>query len=423
MSSQSSLAINGGPKLRAAPFPPRIVLGPEEKAAVDKLLDDANAGGPPIGYDGAAEQAFCNEFAESLDGGYADAVNSGTSAVYIALRALELEPFSEVIVGPITDAGGFMPVPLINCIPVVPDSAPGQYNTGHEQIEAMISPLTSAIIVAHIGGEPADMSGIMAVACRHKIPVIEDCAQAHGAKLNGRLVGTFGDIAAFSTMFGKHFCTGGQGGVVYTRDEGLYLNTKRASDRGKPFGLPEGCSNSIASLNFNLNDLSAAIGREQLKKLPRVVRQRRELAARLFDGLSAIQAVRPPPTTPGVEPSYWFVRLEVAVEKLNCSKDEFCKALLAEGVPISPSYRHLPHTQDWCVNRRVFGSSGLPWSSPSYRGDPNRIFLCPNAEAAVNAQFNLNLHEGWGEQEVADTIAAMRKVESAYLKGGESDDH
>jgi dTDP-4-amino-4,6-dideoxygalactose transaminase len=144
----------------------------------------------------------------------------------------------------------------------------GSYNSGPEQIEALISPLTSAILVAHIAGEPVDMTGILAVARKHNLPVVEDCAQAHGAKINGQMVGTFGDIGAFSTMSGKHHCTGSQGGVVFTKQESLYHEIRRNSDRGKPFFLPTGSSNPVASLNLNLNDIAATIGRIQLKKLP-----------------------------------------------------------------------------------------------------------------------------------------------------------
>lgn len=414
--STSDLAINGGPKLRIDAYPDRIVMGLEEKAAANKLFDDAIAGRADIGYNGAAEQAFCSEFAEFMGGGYVDAVNSGTAAVYVALRALDLEPFTEVIVGPITDAGGLMPVPMIGCIPVVPDSAPGQYNTGPEQIEKMISPLTSAIVVAHIGGEPVDIEGIMEVARRHNLPVIEDCAQSHGATINGRLVGTFGDIAAFSTMFGKHCCTGGQGGLIYTKNESLYIKARQASDRGKPFGLPAGTTNVVASLNLNLNDLSAAIGREQLKKLPGVVRRRRDVVAKLRDGLADFPAVRIPDHVPGAEPSYWFLRLEVDTDKLSCDKSTFCTALDAEGLPIEPIYRHMPHTFDWYRNHKVFGTSGLPWSSPLYKGDPNRTFECPNTIAATEVQFNVYIHEGWSDRDVADAISILRKVEAAYLK-------
>ena len=167
-----------------------------------------------------------------MGGGYADAVNSGTSAIYVALKSLNLPPFSEVIVAAVTDPGGMMPIPLLNLIPMVADTAPGSYNTGPEQVEALISPLTSAILVAHIAGEPVDIAGIMAVARKHNLPVIEDCAQSHGAKIKGQMVGTFGDIGAFSTMSGKHHCTGSQGGVVFTKNEALYHEIRRQFGSG-----------------------------------------------------------------------------------------------------------------------------------------------------------------------------------------------
>ena len=254
----SHLAVNGGPRLRAAPFPARGLVGWEEKAAVAAVFDRSIAEGSVPGYNGAEEEAYCQEFSAYMGGGFTDAVNSGTSAVYVALKTLNLEPFSEVIVGAVTDPGGMMPIPLLNMIPMIADTQPGSFNTGPEQVEALISPRTSAILVPHIAGEPADMEGILQVANRHSLPVIEDCAQAHGARLNGRMLGTFGSIAAFSTMFGKHHCSGGQGGLLFTRDEQLYQSCRRASDRGKPFFLPQGATNASASLNFNLSDLAAA---------------------------------------------------------------------------------------------------------------------------------------------------------------------
>lgn len=414
--SEQQLAMNGGPKVRNTPFPDRSLIGTEEKEAVMALFDESIANGAAFGYMGPQEVAYCDEFSEFMGGGYTDAVNSGTTAVYVALRALDLEPFTEVIVSPITDAGGTMPVPLLNCIPVVADAAPGKYNTDAEEIEKMITPLTSAIVVAHIGGEPLDIEAIIAVGKKHGIPVVEDCAQAHGAKMNGQLVGTFGDIAAFSTMFGKHHCTGGQGGVVFTKNEALYNRARQASDRGKPFSLPAGSTNPIASLNFNLDDLSATIGREQLKKLPGIVERRRGVVAELTKHFNNLEALAIPPQEEGTEASYWWWRLEVDVSKITCDKDTYCQALIAEGIPINPLYRAMPHLTDWFKNKRVFGTSGYPWKAPEYKGDADREFPCPNAIAATDTQFNLSVHESWGPQEIADTVTAFKKVEQAYLK-------
>ena len=198
------LAINGGPKARNEPLPARSLIGEQEKAAVEALFGESISTGIAFSYNGVNEEAYCREFSGLMGGGYADAVNSGTSAIYVALRALGVEPFTEVIVSPITDPGAVMPVPLINCIPVVADAAPGCYNTGPDQVAECLTPLTSAIIVCHILGEPADIQGIMKIARKHSIPVIEDCSQAHFAELNGRLLGTFSDVAVFSTMSGKH---------------------------------------------------------------------------------------------------------------------------------------------------------------------------------------------------------------------------
>lgn len=412
----STLALTGGPKVRNHPFPSRHLLGEEEKQAVVAMFDEMIATGHTFGYGGPQDQAYCQEFAEYMGGGYATTVNSGTTAVYVALRALNPEPFTEVIVSPITDAGGVMPIALLNCIPVVADAAEGKYNTDAQQIEKMITPLTSAIVVAHIGGEPLDIEAIVEVGRKYNIPVVEDCAQAHGARLNGQMVGTFGDIAAFSTMFSKLHSTGGQGGVVYTRDEALHWRTRQVGDRGKPHGLPAGSTNPVASLNFNLSDMAAAIGREQLKKLPGIVDKRRAIVAELSEGMRRLKSVAVPPQYPGAEASYWWWRLEVNVEALTCDKDTYCRALAAEGIPLSANYRAMPHLMDWFQKRTVFGSSGYPWTAPEYKGDANRQFACPNAMASTDRQFNLMLNECWGDEEIKDTLAAMEKVEKAYLK-------
>jgi perosamine synthetase len=410
----SCLAVNGGLRLRTEPFPARGSIGWEEKAAVDAVFEQAIKTGSAPGYNGEEEEAYCREFSAYLGGGFSDAVSSGTSAVYVALKALDLEPFTEVILGAMTDPGGMMPIPLLNLIPMVADTQPGSFNTGPEQVQELISSRTSAILIPHIAGEPADMEGILQVASRYGLPVIEDCAQAHGARLRGRMLGTFGSIAAFSTMFGKHHCSGGQGGLVFTRDEALFQAIRRASDRGKPFFLPQEATNTTASLNFNLNDLAAAIGRVQIKKLPEVISRRKRIVAKLAEEIDALRAISIPELVPGSEPSYWFLRIRFYAKRAACDKETYCQALIAEGLPIEPSYRAaLPHQMDWFVHRRVFGSSGYPWASPAYTGDPHRQFPCPNANAAVDQHFNLRFHENWTHLDIEDAISIFQKVDDA----------
>ena len=161
---ESDLAVNGGPRVRERPWPDRRRFGPDDKSAVDALFDESIATGRPFRYDGPSEEAFCREFAEFMGGGFVDGVSSGSTALYVALKALGVEPFTEVIVGCMTDPGGMMPIPLLNCIPIVADVTPGTLSPGPDQIEALVTPHTSAIVVAHIAGYPADVRAIAEVA-------------------------------------------------------------------------------------------------------------------------------------------------------------------------------------------------------------------------------------------------------------------
>ena len=415
--TRSELALNGGPRVRERPWPDRRRFGPDDRAAVDALFDESITTGQPFRYDGPSEEAFCREFADFMGGGFVDGVSSGSTALYVALKALGVEPFTEVIVGCLTDPGGMMPIPLLNCIPMVADVAPGSLSPGPEQIEEMVTPYTSAIVVAHIAGYPADVRAIAELARRHGLPLIEDCSQSHGAQIDGRYVGTFGDVATVSTMWDKHMNTGGQGGVVFTRDETLYRRSRRASDRGKPFFLPEGSTNEAASLNVNLNDLAGAIGRTQVAKLPRQITRRREVVGALEAGIAdlGLESVTIMQPIPGAAPSYWWLPVRVDSERLACDREIFVRALAAEGVPATDvGWGLMPHRMEWFRERRVFGTSRYPWACPDYRGDGDREFPCPNADAVMGDYMKLPVHDGWGEEEIGDALTALSKVERAF---------
>ena len=260
------------------------------------------------------------------------------------------------------------------------------------------------------------MGPIMEIARAKNIPVIEDCAQTHAAKYKGRYAGTWGTIGAFSTMYGKHHATGGQGGVVFTKSKELYQKVRWYSDRGKPFGIPGATSNVVCSLNLNLNDLSACIGRVQLKKLPGIVAKRRRIAqtvAKKFLGLKSARIVLGPKDT---EASYWFLIVALDLSKLTVDKDTFVKALVAEGVVADYTYAHLFTRWDWYKKRAVFGTSGLPWTSSRYKGDPDRKYPTPNLDATDKCQFQLYMHESYPPATLAKVFAAFKKVEEAYLR-------
>lgn len=409
--TSETLAINGGPAA-CAPMPVRHLFDQREKQAVVGLFDQALAEGSHIlGYNGPQEAAYCKAFAAFMGGGYADAVNSGTNAVYVALRALELPAGCEVIVPPITDPGGIMPVALCGCVPVPIDTQSDFYNIDPALIEQRIAPRTKAIVVAHVTGRPANLDAILDLAKRYDLKILEDCAQAHGARYHGRPVGTFGDVAAFSTMFGKHHATGGQGGVVYTRDEATYQRIRRYADRGKPFGLEAGTTNVAASLNCNLDELHAAIGCVQLTKLPDFIQRIRAFAHRLRDRLADSQVftfVDDPPHAEGV---FWHVPLRVDYDRLTIDKTKLLEVLTAEGVEPFPHYFCSPVATSWFTQRCVFPGTTFPWND-----DDARIDDLPRARQVDAELILLKIHEGFEDAHADQIATAFVKAEQAYRK-------
>jgi perosamine synthetase len=405
--------VHGGPRTRRWPWPRRRHFDKREKRAVVRLLNREIRRGGAVIYGGPETKAYCQAFADYLGGGYAAAVNSGTNAVYVALRALDLEPGSEVIVPAITDAGGTMPVALINCIPVPADSQPGSLNTSADQIRHALTDRTAAIVVAHLTGHPVDLDPILELARERNIPVVEDCAQAHGAIYKGRMVGTFGAICAFSTMFGKHHATGAQGGVVFTRDTLLFARARQVIDRGKPFGALGNPANLIASLNFNQDEISMAIGRVQLEKLPGALQARRNFVSLVASGLRDVKGVSLLGDAPDCAGAYWFLCLLVDGQQLTCDAPQFATALELEGIgAVHAGYPFVPTDQPWHCDAVVFGKSGMPWSlRPQAR--PVHYEL-PNAHAANQAIVRVDVHESLGARERRDLVAAVKKIAQYY---------
>ncbi len=446
-SAQLALAVNGGPKAMPAAPAKRLLFGKEEKEAVAKLFDDAMENGSQVlGYNGEQEQAYCKEFCEFMGGGYADGVNSGTNAVFVALRALELEPYSEVIHSPISDPGGVMPIALCNLIPVPADAGPDFYNTTVEQIAARITDRTRALLVTHITGRPLDMEAIMELAAKHSLKVIEDCAQAHGTVIHrqagsklcvscetsgvsecqGCKAGTFGHIATFSTMFAKPHASGGQGGVVYTTSEDFYWRVRCHADRGKPFGTTlgggagagvggasGGGANSVAALNCNMDEIHACIGRVQLRKLPGMIGQRRKIALAIGEGCKGCAGISLVGDPGWGQSSFWFLFFRFDHGAYSVPKEVFVAALATEGLPCSRSYSYFPSRMIWAKKQQVFGTSDLPWSAVPGAMKPSDYPL-PNAEAVDAMHFTVFINEGWKECDAAAAIEALTKVDRAY---------
>jgi len=172
----------------------------------------------------------------------------------------------------------------------------------------------------------------------------------------------------------------------------------------------------MAGINCNLNDLFAAIGRVQIGKLPSIIQRRRHVGEAVKAALRDSAVLSVGEQTEQSESVYWFLRLRLDLDAVTVDKTRFCAALAAEGLPVTAEYRHIPCEAPWFRNRTVLGSGGFPWSAAEYRGPREATFKIENALRAVATHFNVGMHEGYGEPEIADIVAALRKVEKAYAK-------
>src|SRR5438477_1966174 len=391
------LASLGGPKTRPTPMPGRFAFGDAELAAVQEVFGYYRERNLDFGYQGHFEESYCQAFVRYLDApGYADAVATGTAALFVALAALQLPRGSHVAVSPITDPGTINAIILNGCAPVLMDSMPGSYNAGPEQFRQRLTPTTRAVVLVHAAGVAAPVDEFLPIARERGIQVLEDCSQSHGARLNGKQVGTFGDIAAFSTMYRKNHATGGCGGVVFTPDENLYHLVRAYADRGKPFWQP-GFNDKdpkqflFPALNLNIDELSCAIGNQTLARLDETNRRRRAFLRTLSDALRERSAVCTPSRVSDDDAPFFFP-IFVAREKLSCDVRQFAEAIAAEGINVNPHY-------DYVV-----------WERPYVKPYLVDNFPTPNAVACRDGSFNLLFNENFGPDEVRYITAIIVQV-------------
>jgi perosamine synthetase len=400
--SKATLAIHGGEPVRKTPMPPRLALGDNERKMILAVLDYYRERDLDPGYEGHFEKIYCRAFAEMMGGGYADAVATGTSALYVAVAALDLPKGSEVLVSPITDPGSLAAIVLNGLKPRLMDSKPGSYNVGPAQFVERITPNVSAVMVVHAAGQAVEIDRIVEIAHGRGIKVVEDCAQAHGALLRAKRVGTFGDIAAFSTMYRKAHMTGPSGGVVFTRDLELHHRAVAHADRGKPrwrddFSDRDPAAYLFPALNHNTDEISCAIGLASLARLRGTIVCRlafvSDFVARLVD---TSEVCSPYPFSPTDSPFFYPVMVDC--DAINCGKIEFAEAVRAEGIDLNPHYRFV--VWDW------------PYIRPYLADD----FAVPNAHDICNRSFNIYLNERYGEREARDAVKAIIKVEKQFAR-------
>jgi dTDP-4-amino-4,6-dideoxygalactose transaminase len=287
--------VSGVESGQAAPFIPaaRPVIGDEEvDAAVRVLRSGMVVQGPEVA-------AFEDEFAALVAGRHCVAVNSGTSALLLALAALGIGAGDEVIVPSFTFAASANAVSLVGAVPVFADIDPDTFCLDPDAVAAAIGPRTAAVMPVHLYGQPADMRRLGPLAERHGLAVVEDAAQAHGAALEGTPVGAFGAAACFSFYPTKNMHAL-EGGMVVTPDAEAARTLRLLRNQG----MERRYANELVGYNLRLTDVAAAIGRAQLRKLPGWNEQRRAHAAKLDAGLAGHPGVLTPVLAPGAAHVY-----------------------------------------------------------------------------------------------------------------------
>ena len=309
-------------------------LGTDLEEAVLQVLRS----GQYIG--GAQLNAFEDAFATSVDTSHAVGCNSGTDALILALRALEIGPGDEVITCSFSFFATAEAISAVGAKPVFVDVDPATYLIDLDRIEAAITPATKALMPVHLFGRPVDMTRLMAIAEAHRLNVVEDCAQATGARWNGQPVGSFGDVGCFSFFPTKNLGAAGDGGAATTSDAGLAQTMRELAVHG----MPKRYLHTALGYNSRLDAIQAAVLNVKLPHLADWVRRRSAIAARYREQLAGLQGLSLPSDEPGHSWNQFVVRI-------NSDRDAFKQILQDSGVstiiyypiPIhsQPAYAHL----------------------------------------------------------------------------------
>ena len=315
------------------------VFEPDEIDAVSEVLRS----GKVNYWTGTEGREFEKEYAAVLGVPYAIALHNGTQALELALYALGVGAGDEVITTPRTFIASASAAVMRGAVPVMAEVDRDSGNITAETIRAVLTPRTRAIIVVHLAGWPADMDPIMALAREYGLFVIEDCAQAHGAKYHGQHVGTIGHMGCFSFCQDKIMSTGGEGGLLVTHDEALWSKAWAFKDHGKSFDAVYHKEHPLGfrwlhesfGTNWRMLEVQAAIGRLQLQKLPAWTAQRQRNAAVLAGRFSTPPALRVPTLPEGSESAQYKFYVYVQPEQLRAGwdRDRIMAEVVARGAP------------------------------------------------------------------------------------------
>jgi len=267
----------------------------------------------------------------------------------------------------------------------------------------------------HLTGAPCDMTALQAIAQKHNLVLIEDCAQAWGAQVRGKPVGSFGHVACYSLMDSKHICAG-DGGVVASNDKRIGPALLKFSDKGNDRMAPGNAwdKTGVLATNYRMSELQAAFAAVQLQRLEGIASKRAALGRLLIEGIGNLPAVLPPRIDAADRATFWFFYFRLKLDRLKCNRAEFVEALRAEGVSCNAGYIPVPVYKLPYFQQHSFFAGRWPIKELGLTAMDYTKVKCPEAEAILSTGIQVPLHEAMDEALMRETAAAIRKVAKAY---------
>lgn len=358
----------------------KVMIGEEEKKSVLGVLESGMLA------QGAWVKRFEGEFASFNGSSYAAACCNGTAALDIALKAIGIKEGDEVIVPDFTFIASANAIRFQGAKPVFADVRPDTFNIDPKDLEKKLTKKTKAIMPVHLYGQAADMKGLQKISEGAGIPIIEDACQAHGASWNGKKVGGFGTMGAFSFYPTKNMTTG-EGGLVTTENAGLDAKIRMLRDQGQK----EKYVHTELGYNLRMTDIAASIGVGQLERLEANNKKRRENAAVLTAGIKKIKGLTPPFVAEGNEHVYhqYVIRVE---DDFALGRDELMKKLAEKSIGSAVHYPIPVHRQ------------------PYYQGLGYKDVKCPVSADLAGRVLSLPVHPGLAREELDYIVAALKEA-------------
>lgn len=380
------------------------ILGDEEYDNVEDVLDSGRF------LQGPYVETFERKWAEYVGVDHAVAVANGTVAIQLTLNAIGLEPGEEVIVPSLTFGSTATAVVHQAGVPVFADVDRETYTLDPADLERCLSPETRAVMPVHLYGHPAEMDRILSFADEHDLAVVEDAAQAHGARYRGERVGRLGDAGCFSFYATKNITTG-EGGVVTTDDDDLAERIRSLRNHG----MADRDVHERLGYNYRMDELSGALGSAQVDRLDGFNRRRREISLRLFDELEDLPWLEPATVRDHVEHAFFWAPFEVREEAIGASGKDVWRGLKEQGVETRHRYTVPLYDQPVFGEHRGFNSE-FPWSANP--NDRDYDLELPNVEAVAGCTIGLPNHPNLTDDDVEFVVETVREFGGRESRSG-----